>query len=83
MQKNICPICGGQLKKAMVIHQEIDKGGKFYIFEHVAAEVCQKCGEYLFSDKVAKQIETMIIKSKPIRKITVPVFDLAINKRII
>ncbi len=72
-----CVFCGGNIKEERVtfIYDEDDR---YFMVEHVPAEVCMKCGERTYSPEVTDKI-LYIAKHKvrPIKTIEVPVFDLA------
>ena len=55
-----CPICGGELTKKKI--EKIVRGGNHTAVIKVNAEVCLKCGEILFDEKVVKYFE--FIKEK-------------------
>ena len=70
-----CPICGGTLIDDTVTHEEHDAKGKFYVFVHVPALVCDACGEYILSDEVVEKLEQITETGTPVRKVETPVFD--------
>ena len=50
-----CPVCGGEM-----IEKEVEKllrGGKNTAVVTVRAEVCQHCGERLYSEEVIRRFE--------------------------
>ena len=68
-----CSFCGGEVKEKKV---ELDYRykGKLYILQDVPAGVCQQCGEKYLTAKVSKEVEqTIQIKEKWNRTMTVPV----------
>jgi YgiT-type zinc finger domain-containing protein len=75
--KEVCPVCGGELRDELVTHTEQAEHGLFYIYEHVPAQVCVKCGEHLFSDAILEKMDALAVKAKPHRKVEAPVYDLA------
>ena len=50
-----CPICGGEIVKKEV--EKILKGGNNTAVIQVEAEVCQHCGERLYSQEVIRKFE--------------------------
>lgn len=59
MTKEVCPICGGELKKELVSYDE-PWGTKIYRFEDVPALVCSDCGEIFLAAEVSQEIERII-----------------------
>lgn len=59
---DICHLCGGE-----IIEQEVEKllrGGNHTAVVRVRAEVCQHCGERLYTPETAKQFEEIRDKLK-------------------
>lgn len=59
-----CPVCGGELSSKKV--EKLLRGGGNTVSLKVDAEVCQHCGERLYSEDVVKSFEE--IRSKLQRK---------------
>lgn len=55
-----CPICGGEMAEKEV--KKLLKGGVNTAVVRVAAEVCLKCGERLYSEETVQRFEK--IRSK-------------------
>jgi len=55
-----CPICGGEISSKQV--EKLLRGGGNTVLLRVDAEVCQHCGERLYSEAVVKSFEE--IRSK-------------------
>ena len=70
-----CDVCGGEVKKEKIIF-DLWVNDELLIIEDVPAEVCQKCGEQVFTPSVTNQIQK-IAKSelRPQRTITAPVIS--------
>jgi len=45
-QKGACAVCGGKLAATTIAHEE-RRGDKFYLFQNVPAQVCERCGEVM------------------------------------
>jgi YgiT-type zinc finger domain-containing protein len=76
--QELCPICGGALKPGTITHTEQDEHGRFYIFQHVPALICQTCGEYLLDADTIDKLDALTESGTPTAKVEAPVFDLAI-----
>lgn len=75
-----CAVCGGRLVERSVKYDQ-HWGEQIVVFEDVPARVCLSCGETWLSAKVINMMEKILTKQrKPQRKITVPVWSLAVMK---
>lgn len=78
---NTCTICGGIISKKLIKYaQEID--GKLVVVENVLAEVCDQCGEELFSPETTEKLQKIIqnYRNEPFRQELVLFLDLALSK---
>ncbi len=50
-----CPVCGGELKDKQA--EKLLRGGGNTVSVKVAAEVCLRCGERLYSEDAVKSFE--------------------------
>jgi len=55
-----CPVCGGELSVKKV--EKLLRGGGNTVSLKVDAEVCQHCGERLYSEDVVKSFEEIRLK---------------------
>jgi len=76
--QDLCAVCGGQLRKTTITHEE-RRGGRLYLFENVPAQVCDACGEVWLDEGVLQEIEQLIENGEPVRQINTQVFDLALH----
>lgn len=78
MEKDFCEYCNAVLPEAeKLITVYRHRKGKHFIFEHVPARVCQKCGERYFSSASVGKMESEMKKSKlPANLVPVPVIEL-------
>ncbi len=77
-KKELCAVCGGQLRQTTITHEE-KRGGHRYLFEHVPAQVCSKCGEIWVEEATFRQIDRLIKEGKPVRKVQTPVYEFALS----
>ena len=54
-ETELCPICGGDLKKT-IIKERINAGGKVLVIEGIPAKVCSNCGERIVDYENMRQI---------------------------
>jgi len=50
-----CPLCGGDLVEKYV--EKVFRGGDHTAVVKVRAEVCQRCGERLYSEETVRRFE--------------------------
>jgi YgiT-type zinc finger domain-containing protein len=75
-KRALCAVCGGALHAAAITHQE-RRGAKLYLFQNVPAQVCSACEEIWIEETVFEEIDRLIAKGQPVRRVVTPVFDLA------
>lgn len=51
----MCPVCGGELKEKKV--EKLIRGGNHTAALRVITDVCQKCGERLYSEETVRYFE--------------------------
>ncbi len=76
-KKELCAVCAGELRETTITHEE-RRGGKFYLFHNVPAQVCSACGEIWIEEKTLQKIDRLIKKGEPTSKVETPVYDLAV-----
>jgi YgiT-type zinc finger domain-containing protein len=78
MEKDLCEYCNAILpdvEKLVTVYRH--RRGQHFIFEHVSARVCQKCGERYFSAKSVQEMQREMTKAKPSTNlVSVPVIAL-------
>ena len=69
------------MKETMIeteVTYTLERGGKFYLIEHVPARVCRETGEQYFSPETVEHIQVLIrSRKKPAKTIETPVFEYA------
>ncbi|MBP8109379.1 MAG: YgiT-type zinc finger protein [Caldilineaceae bacterium] len=72
----ICDQCGGPIvEKQVTLHRQIQ--GKYFLFEHVPAGVCQSCGMRFYAANTLKRIEESLRgQQKAEREVLVPVYSM-------
>lgn len=72
-----CVFCGGQTSNVLTTFSYED-GERYFLVEHVPAEVCGHCGEKTYAPEVTDELlKFSQDRIKPIKKLEVPVFDFA------
>lgn len=75
-KRHACAVCGGELTATTITREEL-RGDKLYLFHHVPAQVCDRCGEVRIEEKVLQEIDRLIEHDRPTRTEETPVLDLA------
>jgi HTH-type transcriptional regulator / antitoxin MqsA len=72
-----CVFCGNETKH-MLVTFSYEEGNRYFLVEHVPAEVCERCGEKTYSPGVTDELLKFAKDNgKPVKKLEVPVFDYA------
>ena len=78
MEKDFCEYCNAVLpdaEKLVTVYRH--RRGRHFIFQRVAARVCQKCGERYFSAHSVSQMEQEMRRPEvSARLVPVPVIEL-------
>ena len=74
-----CVFCGGETMQTCTTFSH-EEEGKYFIVEHVPAEVCERCGEKTYSPEVTDELLKFAgDKVRPVKKVEVPIFDFAVS----
>lgn len=80
MENDFCEYCNAPLpnvEKFVTVFRH--KQGRHYIFEHVPARVCSRCGERYFSSAAVSQMGNVMRQSEPLPNfVSVPLVELPI-----
>lgn len=82
MNKDFCEYCNAQLpddEKLVTVYRH--RRGRHFIFEHVPARVCQRCGErYINSRAVSDMGEQMRKPDSKTTLVPVPLIELPLTR---
>jgi YgiT-type zinc finger domain-containing protein len=67
--------CPGEYEQSEVVHT-VRQGNRIIVIDHVPAEVCNVCGDVLFTPETVRQIEFLRQTTAPPTR-TVPLYDFA------
>ncbi|MEW6667092.1 MAG: type II toxin-antitoxin system MqsA family antitoxin [Thermodesulfobacteriota bacterium] len=74
-----CVFCGAETTQTCATFSFEDEG-RYFIVEHVPAEVCERCGEKTYSPEVTDELLKFAgEQARPVKKVEVPVFDFAVS----
>ena len=75
-----CEYCDGVLdgrEKLVTVYRH--RGASHFIFEHVPARVCPRCGERYFSAKVVREMDRLMLEQSPHSPtVSVPVIEFTL-----
>lgn len=72
---NKCHICGSNEIKEELVKETFEIDDKLVMVEGIPAQVCQRCGEVIFSSEIAENIRLIVhSNSQPTKSIQVDVF---------
>ncbi len=74
--KERCAVCGGTLRLTTITHEE-RRRSRLYLFQHVPAQVCTVCGEVWIDEATLREVDRLLRKGEPVRKLETPVYDFA------
>jgi len=74
-----CVFCGGKTTETCTTFSN-EVAGKYFIVEHVPAEVCERCGEKTYSPEVTDELLKFAGNQvRPVKKVEVSIFDFALG----
>jgi YgiT-type zinc finger domain-containing protein len=80
-EPDFCEYCNEPLpvdKKPVTVHRHIQ--GQHFIFEHVPARVCKRCGERYFAAQVVREMDRLMKEPKiPSNLVSIPVITLPLT----
>lgn len=76
--KERCAVCGGALRPTTITHEE-RRRSRLYLFQHVPAQVCSVCGEVWIDEATLREVDRLLRKGEPVRKLETPVYDFAVR----
>lgn len=78
MLPDFCEYCNATLnedEKLVTVYRH--RKGQHFIFEHVPAQVCPRCGERYFSSAVVREMDRLMLKrDEQVLTVPVPVISL-------
>ena len=70
-----CYNCGSNDFKSGTVHEIFKINGKLVLVENIPVQICNRCGETLFSSETAEKIRIMLQNpTEPVKTIQVDVF---------
>ena len=72
-----CQVCGGTAAKNESVSEVFTIEGRRVLVEHIPAQVCERCGEAVFSRDTTEHIRRLVHDTRPAKTVPLDVFALA------
>ncbi len=72
-----CHVCGGTAAKNEFVSEVFTIDDRRVLVEHIAAQVCERCGEATFSRETTEKIRRLVHDARPSKTVSLDVFALA------
>ena len=72
-----CHVCGHHAAKSEFVSEVFTVEGRRVLVEHIPAQVCERCGEAVFSRETTERIRLLVHDTRPAKTIPLDVFALA------
>ena len=72
-----CHVCGGTAAKSEFVSEVFTIDDRRVLVEHIPAQVCERCGDAIFSRETTEKIRRLVHDARPARTVPLDVFALA------
>ncbi len=73
-----CHVCGSTEYRDELVNEVFQIDGKPVLVENIPAQVCERCGEEIFSRQTTENVRLLVHgKAKPIKSVQMDVFAYA------
>ena len=73
-----CHVCGSTQARQGLVSEVFQIDGKPVLVENIPAQVCERCGEEIFSKETTEKVRLLVRgKVKPIKSVQMDVFAYA------
>ena len=72
-----CHVCGNTAAKPEFVSEVFTIEGRRVLVEHIPAQVCERCGEAVFSRETTEPIRKMVHGARPAKTVPLDVFAMA------
>jgi HTH-type transcriptional regulator/antitoxin MqsA len=70
-----CHVCGSTRAREELVSDVFQIDGKPVLVENIPAQVCDRCGEEIFSKETTEKVRLLVRgKSRPVKSVTMDVF---------
>jgi HTH-type transcriptional regulator/antitoxin MqsA len=73
-----CHVCGSTRARQEFVSEVFQVNGKPVLVENIPAQVCERCGEEIFSKETAEKVRLLVnSRTKPAKSVKMDVFAYA------
>lgn len=72
-----CHVCGHTAAKSEFVSEVFTIAARRVLVEHIPAQVCERCGEAVFSRETTERIRRLVHDTRPAKTVPLDVFALA------
>lgn len=73
-----CHVCGSTNAREELVSEIFQIEGKTVLVEKIPAQVCERCGEEIFSKETVEKVRLLVYgRAKPIKSVQMDVFAYA------
>ena len=72
-----CHVCGNTAAKSDFVSEVFSIEGRRVLVEHIPAQVCERCGEAIFSRETTEHIRKLVHGARPSKTVPLDVFAMA------
>jgi YgiT-type zinc finger domain-containing protein len=73
-----CHVCGNPTAKSDFVSEVFTIDGRRVLVEHIPAQVCERCGEAIFSRETTERVRRLVRQEgQPSKTVSLDVFALA------
>ncbi|MEI7848748.1 MAG: YgiT-type zinc finger protein [Chloroflexota bacterium] len=70
-----CHVCGSDRAREELVNDVFQIDGKPVLVENIPAQVCERCGEEIFSKETTEKVRLLLhSKAKPVKSVKMDVF---------
>lgn len=71
-----CDVCGGTAARNEFVSEVFTIDSRRVLVEHIPAQVCERCGEAVFSRETTERVRRLVHDASPARTVSLDVFAL-------
>ena len=72
-----CHVCGNAPAKNECVSEVFTIGDRRVLVEQIPAQVCERCGEAVFSRETTERVRRLVHDARPARTVSLDVFAMA------
>jgi HTH-type transcriptional regulator/antitoxin MqsA len=72
-----CHVCSGTAARNEFVSEVFTINGRRVLVEHIPAQVCERCGEPIFSRETTERVRRLVHEARQAKTVPLDVFALA------